>query len=158
MKSHTEFSTAKPLDRRQFLRLAAASMLVVSACTSTRHGSDLDTAMDELNQLLDDMDPAEQQRVSAVARRIQASARELADEHRAFTGNFDHLLRTYDTTEAQLEQLITDYGKRRKQMRDDLLHLQDELHTAMTPDDWSRVVRVLNRAGKSLTGYTLSGS
>ena len=158
MNTDTEFIAVKPLDRRRFLKLAAASMLVVTACTNARHGSDLDAAMDELNQLLDDMDPAEQQRVYAVARRIRASARELADEHRAFTENFDDMLKSYDTTEAQLTQLIADYGKRRTQMRDDLLHLQDELHTAMTPDHWAEAVRVLNRAGKSLAGYALSGS
>jgi hypothetical protein len=42
--------------------------------------------------------------------------------------------------------------------RNDLLHLQDELHHALKPDEWAEVVRVLNRAGKSLAVYTLSGS
>ena len=157
MKTDTESNNAKPLDRRWFLKLAVASMLVVTACTNTRHGSDLDAAMSELEQLIDDMDPDDQQRVTTIAQRIRASARELADEHRTFTGNFDHLLSTYDTTEAKLEQLIVDYGKRRTQMRDDLLRLQDQLHTAMAPEDWAEVVRVLNRAGKSLAGYQMRG-
>ena len=158
MNADTESNIAKPLDRRRFLKLAAASMLVVTACTSARHRSDLDTAMDELNQLLDDMDTPEQQRVTVIAQRIRARARELADEHRTFTDSFDRMLKTYDSTEVQFTQLITGYNQRRKQMRNNLLRLQDELHTAMTPDDWAEVVRVLNRAGKSLASYQTRGN
>jgi Spy/CpxP family protein refolding chaperone len=111
--------------------------------------------MTELNQLLTELDDTEQLQVTAIAQRIQARASELADEHRSFTDSFDRQLSTYDTTEAQLQQLVDDYNRRRQLKRNDLLHLQDELHAAMTPDDWSRVVRVLNRAGKSLAAYTL---
>lgn len=79
-------------------------------------------------------------------------------EHRTFSDNFDRLLSTYDATLAQLEQLIETYNSRRTLLRNDLLHLQDELHAAMTPDQWAEVVRVLNQTGKSIAGYTLSGS
>lgn len=114
--------------------------------------------MSELNRLLDEMDDNEQQRVTAIVQHIQMRARELAEEHRTFTDSFDRQLSAYDTTEAQLLQLIDTYNQRRTQMRNDLLHLQDELHAAMKPDEWSEVVRVLNRAGKSLASYTMSGS
>ena len=114
--------------------------------------------MSELNRLLAEMDDNEQQRVTSIVLRIQARASELADEHRTFTDGFDRLLTTYDATDAELQQLIDDYNSYRTLMRNDLLQLQDELHAAMTPEDWAEVVRVLNRAGKSLAGYTLSGS
>ena len=146
------------LDRRRLLKLAAAAMLVATGCTGARRASDLDTAMTELNQLLAGLDDTERHKVTAIAQRIQVRARELADEHRSFTDNFDRQLSTYDATEAQLQQLVDDYNRRRPLKRNDLLHLQDELHAAMTPDDWSRVVRVLNRAGKSLAAYTLQSS
>ncbi len=154
----TKSGPFKLLGRRQLLKLAVASLLAAAGCTSARPESDLDVAMGELNQLLDKMDANYQQRVTAIVQRIRARAGELADEHRTFTERFDRLLATYDTTEAQLEQLMDDYNERRRLKRDELLHLQDELHAAMTPEDWNEFVRVLNSAGKSLAGYTLSGS
>lgn len=114
--------------------------------------------MTELNRVLDEMDDKQQERVASIAQRIQVRASELSDEHRTFTDSLDRLLTAYDTTDSQLQQLIDSYNRRRTQMRNELLHLQDELHVAMTPDDWSEVVHVLNRAGKSLAGYTLSGN
>ena len=150
--------TAVSLDRRRLLKLAAASIALATGCATVTRPSDLDSAMSELDRLLDEMGDIEQQRVTSIVQRIQASARDLADEHRTFTDSFDRLLTTYDATEAQLEQLIDTYNRRRTLMRNDLLHSQDELHAAMTPEDWSEVVRALNRTGKSLAGYTLSGS
>jgi DNA anti-recombination protein RmuC len=114
--------------------------------------------MSELNRLLDDMGDDERQRVTAIAQRIQARASELASEHRKFTDSFGRMLATYDVTGAQLEQLINAYNSSRLLKRNELLHLQDELHAAMSPDDWSEIVRVLNRVGKSMAGYTLSRS
>ena len=150
-----KFTTLKLLDRRRLLKLAAASMLIINGCTNVRQASDLELAMSELDRLLDEMEDDEQHRVTAIVQRIQTHARELAGEHRTFTESFDRMLATYDTTEEQLEQLIGDYNQRRTVKRNDLLQLQDELHTAMEPDEWSEVVRVLNRAGKSLASYTL---
>ena len=155
MNKTTKPITTIPLDRRQLLKLAAASLLVVTGCTAVRPPPDLDTAINELNRLLDEMDDVEQRRVTSIVQRIQQRANELASEHRTFTGSFDRLLTAYDTTEAQLAQLTDSYNASRTRKRNDLLHLQDELHAAMTPDDWSEVVRVLNRAGKSLAVYTL---
>ena len=106
--------------------------------------------------MLDNMDDNEQALVTSIAQRIRGRANELAAEHRTFTDSFDRLLSTYDATEAQLEQLIEAYNRQRTLLRNELLHLQDELHAAMTPDQWAEVVRVLNRAGKSIAGYTLS--
>jgi hypothetical protein len=153
----SESRAANPLSRRQLLKLAAASLLVITGCTNVRQESYLDEALNELNKLLDGMDDNEQQRVTCIVQRIRARARELADEHRIFTESFDSLLVTYDTTEAQLQQLVGDYNRRRMAKRNDLLQLQDELHAAMTPGDWAEVARVLNRAGKSLAAYTMSG-
>jgi len=147
----------KLLDRRRLLKLAVASALVVAGCTNVRQGSDLDTAMNELDRQLDVIADDEQQvKLSSIAQRIQTAARKLAAEHRTFTDSFDRLLSSYDATEAQLGQLIEAYNRQRTLLRNELLHLQDELHATMTPDQWAEVVRVLNRAGKSIAGYTLS--
>lgn len=156
-------TTKKPVDlapvsRRSVLKLAVASILVIAGCTNIRGESDLDAAVSELSQLVKAMDDKEQQHITAIVRRIQEQANGLADEHRAFTDSFDRLLAAYDATGTQLQQLVESYNKHRVLKRNELLHLQDELHAAMNPDDWAEVVRVLNRAGKSLAGYTLSGT
>lgn len=145
------------LNRRQVLRLAVTSVLLVSGCASMTSSSDLDAATNDLGIALEQMgDSGEQEQLLSIARRIESTVRELAAEHREFVNRFDNLLSEYESTKAQLEQLIEAYAGRRKLLRDDLLHLQDELHAAMTPDEWARVVQVLNRTGKALASYTLS--
>ena len=119
--------------------------------------SDLDAAVTELNDLLSETPPdSERELLVSIANKIEVTARELVAEHNAFSDNFDQLLSNHDTTEAELKQVAKDYGSRRQQLRDDLLYLQDELHTAMTPEEWSEVVQVLNHTGKAIASYTLA--
>lgn len=152
---NTKHSTL--LSRRQVLRLAVASVLLVSGCAGMTSSSDLDAATNDLSIVLEQVgDNDDQEQLVSIARRIESKARELAAEHREFANNFDSLLSDYEATEAQLGQKIEAYATRRRLLRDELLHLQDELHVAMTPDDWARVVQVLNQTGKALAGYTLS--
>ena len=146
------------LERRRFLKLAVAAITVTAACSRVRPESDLDTAMSNLNQILKDTGDNGQKQVISIAQRIQVRAGELADEHRAFTASFDRLLSRYDTNEAVLGELTEAYNRNRILKRNELLRLQDELHAALTPEEWAEVVRVLNQAGTSLAGYTLSGS
>lgn len=144
------------LSRRRVLKLAVASVLLVSGCT-TMSSSDLDKAVSNLNGLLDEIaDNERQELLTSIAQRIKLKAQELGAEHHAFVDSFDRMLKNHDTTEAQLKQIIEAYSKRRQQLRNDLLGLQDELHTSMTPDEWSRVVEVLNQTGKAIASYTLS--
>jgi chromosome segregation ATPase len=159
LSTFVKHTNPKLLDRRRLLKLAMASVLVVTGCTNVRQESDLDTAMNELDRQLDEITDDEQQlKLSSIAQRIQTAARELAAEHRTFTNSFESQLSSYDATKAQLEQLIEAYNRQRTSLRNELLHLQDELHAAMTPDQWAEVVKVLNRTGKSIAGYTLSES
>jgi len=119
--------------------------------------SDLDTAVSELNDLINEAAiDNDRTLLSSIASKIESRASELVAEHKAFIDSFDQLLSNYDTTENQLEQTAKAYSSRRRQLRDELLHLQDELHTAMTPDEWDKVVQVLNQAGKAIASYTLS--
>lgn len=147
------------MSRRQVLRLAISSVLLVTGCTTMRKSSDLDTAVNDLNGLLSET-AAENKHtlLSSIARKIESRARELVAEHKNFTESFDQMLSTYETSDAQLSQVVQTYSTRRKQLRDDLLHLQDELHFAMTPDEWDKVVQVLNQAGDAISAYTLSGT
>lgn len=152
---NTKHSTL--LSRRQVLRLAVASVLLVSGCAGMTSSSDLDAATNDLGIALKQVgDNDDQEQLTSISRRIQSRARELAAEHREFINSFDRLLSEYDTTEAQLDQLIETYATRREALRNDLLHLQDELHAALTPDQWAEVVKVLNQTGNALAAYTLS--
>jgi len=145
------------LSRRQALKLAVASVLLVTGCSTMTSSSDLDAATNDLGIVLNQLGgDSEQEQLASIARRIQSRARALAAEHREFVNSFDSLLNEYDATEAQLEQLIEAYASKRKSMRNDLLHLQDELHAALTPDQWAEVVLVLNQTGNALSAYTLS--
>jgi Spy/CpxP family protein refolding chaperone len=145
------------LSRRRVLKLAVASVLLISGCAGMTSSSDLDAATNDLGIALKQVgDNDDQEQLTSISRRIQSRARELGAEHREFVNSFDHLLSDYDATEAQLKQLIDAYAKRRKLLRDDLLHLQDELHAALTPEQWAEVVQVLNQTGNALSAYTLS--
>ena len=151
------YDCAMLLSRRRVLRLAAASVLLVAGCATFRQGSDLDAAMSDLDGLVDEIaGNGEQVWLASIVRRIEIRARDLVAEHREFVDSFDHLLREHAVGEAQLNQLIKAYARRREWLRNDLLRLQDELHASMTPDDWAEVVQVLNRTGKAVATHTLS--
>lgn len=148
------------ISRRQLLNLAAVSLLVVTGCTSLRGGSELDATHDELGRILEDISDnyGEQVRLASVARRIEIRAGELVAEQREFLGSFDSLMSTRDVTEVQLGQSIDAYSERRKWLRNDLLHLQDELHGALQPDEWAEVVKILNRGGRTVIRTSISGA
>lgn len=155
MTSRNDYTTL--LSRRQALKLAAASVLLVAGCATFRQGSDLDAAMSDLDGILNDIARnGKQVWLASIARRIGIRARDLVAEHQEFVDSFDRLLSERDVTEAQLKQMIEAHVKRRERLRNDLLRLQDELHASMTPDDWAKVVQVLNRTGKAVTNRTLS--
>jgi hypothetical protein len=151
------YDFATLLSRRQALKLATASVLLVTGCATFRQGSDLDAAMSDLDGLLDQMaGNGEQVWLASIARRIKIRAQDLVAEHREFVDSFDRLLREYSVTEVQLNQFIKAYARRRKWLRNDLLRLQDELHASLTPDEWAEVVQVLNRTGKAVATHPLS--
>ena len=154
---HTD---TKPLNRRQLLKLAVASVLLISACTAVKEEeSDSDRALSELGKLLDEMaGDDKQQALIGIAERLETQARELVAEHQAFVVDFNRMLNDRAVTETQLGELINAYTKRRTSLRNNLLQLQDELHTSLSPEDWAEVVQVLNHAGKALSGYTLDES
>jgi hypothetical protein len=154
---HTD---TKPLNRRQLLKLAVASVLLISACTAVKEEeSDSDRALSELGKLLDEMaGDDKQQALIGIAERLETQARELVAEHQAFVVDFNRMLNDRAVTETQLGELINAYTKRRTSLRNNLLQLQDELHTSLSPEDWAEVVQALNHAGKALSGYTLDES
>jgi hypothetical protein len=150
----------EPISRRHLLKLAAVSLLVLTGCTSFRRGSELAATHDELARLLEDISEnyGRRVRLASVARRIEIRAGELVAEQREFLGSFDSLMSTREVTEVQLAQSIDAYSERRKWLRDDLLHLQDELHGALQPDEWTEVVKILNRGRRTVIRTSISGA
>ena len=147
----------KLLGRRQLLKLAVASVLLISACTQVKEEeSESHRALSELGRLLDEMaDDNQRETLISIAERIETQARELVAEHQTFVGDFNRMLNDRDVTETQLGQLINAYTDRRTFLRNNLLQLQDQLHTSLSPTDWAEVVQVLNRGGNAVSDYTL---
>jgi hypothetical protein len=146
----------KRIDRRQLLKLAAASVLLISACTCKQEEPESERVLSELGSLLHEMaDIDGRETLISIAERIESEGRYLVIEHRAFVSKFNTLLNDRDVSETQLGKLINAYAKRRATLRNKLLHLQEELHASLSPDEWAEVVRLLNRTGEALSGYTL---
>ena len=65
-----------PLSRRQVLRLAISSVLLIAGCTTMSNSSDLDTAVSELNDLLNEASiDGESTLLVSIANKIEISAR-----------------------------------------------------------------------------------
>ena len=158
--SVTDEVARRAISRRDLFELAVASLLVASGCATSSPNADLDGYLGALRMQLDGLAQNDAERIDlvSVARRIEIRSRELAAEHREFLASFDALMRERDVAEAQLGKAIASYSERRKWLRDDLLKLQDELHDALPPDDWSEVVKVLNRTGRAVGGAATRGA
>lgn len=157
---HPDMAAMTKISRRLIVRLAAASLLVISGCTVFRQSRDLDQALEDLetllNQFADDTD--EQNRLKAAAERIGAVSRELATENADFLGQLDAMLNDRDATDAALTQTVDAHRERRASLRNDLLTQQDEIHAALTPDQWAEVVEVLNRSGPAMVRQSITVS
>ncbi|WP_455199987.1 hypothetical protein [Kaarinaea lacus] len=128
----------------------------MSGCASFTRESELDAPLRELRALLEGSTSESKRLVLvSIAERIEIRARDLVAEHREFVSSFDSLLREYEVTETQITQLIEAHARRRKWLRNDLLQLQDELHAAVSQEEWTKLVQVLNQTSKALVSYTL---
>jgi len=153
----TKSEHAISLNRRRLLSVAAASLLVIGGCATFRRQDGLKTSINDLSSVLDSLGNDDKQVwLRSIARRIEIRARDLGAEHQAFVDSFDSLLASHSVTTTQLKQFINTHSARRRWLRDDLLHLQDELHDALDPDEWADVIKVLNRTGTTISDTTLT--
>ena len=121
--------------------------------------TDFETAVNQLYGLLSDSDvPENRERLVSIASRIEIKARELIAEHSAFTDSFEKLLLDFNTSVLRLNDLVETHQDRRRVLRDELLHLQDELRLAMSPEEWLTVLDALNEASEAISAYTLTGA
>jgi len=143
------------VSRREALRtwLATASLLVLSGCQSLKgSGADIEKAHRSLRRTLDDIADGELQeaRLASIARRIENRSREFIEEHDEFRAMFDAVSRDRDTTDAQLEDLVGDFARRRTAHRNQLFQLQDELRAELTADEWTEAVEALTQTKQAL--------
>jgi len=145
------------LNRREFLiGLSAVSLMIVSGCATLRRGSELDAAFADLDAQLNRASGVDTHQLASIAKRIRARSQTLIDTHETFVTAFNDKASNRSVTAEQLQQLVSDYEVQRQTLRNDLLHLQDELHAALPPDVWSDVLEVLNRKSQSIAARNIS--
>ena len=145
------------LNRREFLiGLGAVSLLIVSGCATFRRGSELDAAFADLDAQLNRASGADTEQLASIAKRIRTQSQALLDTHETFITTFNDKASNRSVTAEQLQKLVSDYEVQRQTLRNDLLHLQDELHAALPPDVWPDVLEVLNRKSQSVAARNIS--
>ena len=145
------------LNRREFLvGLGAVSLMIVSGCATFRRGSELDAAFADLDAQLDRASGADTRQLESIAKRIRARSQALIDTQETFVTAFNEKASRRSVTAEELQQLVSDYEVQRQTLRNDLLHLQDELHAALPPDVWPNVLEVLNRKSQSIAARNIS--
>ena len=148
-------SSIENIDRRSFIiSLAASALLVVSGCATLRRESEIDAAFADLEALLKASDEGDLNEVTSIVERIQAGSRKLLDTHETFLAQFNEGAIDRTVSSDDLNKLVDDYLEQRKEQRDDLLHLQDDLHTALPEDTWPEVREVLNRRTTAVAAGT----
>jgi hypothetical protein len=155
VSSHAEFALQR---RRVLAGLGAAALLIISGCGTLRRQSELDAAFSDLDELLAQAQEPEAEQLAAVASSIKASARLLIQNHEQFIENFNEEASKRSVSAAELEQKVVDYDRRRREHRNQLLQLQDELHEQMPPELWPEALAILNRKGQSIGSHNLSES
>ena len=132
-------------DRRSLLiGLTGAALVVASGCAALRSESELESALEELDLLLDSIG-GDDDRLVVLAGRIREQSRALADAHHKFEIEFNRLATDRDVPDAELSRLVSQYDSIRLEHRNQLLRSQDELRRAVPADTWPDVLEVLNR-------------
>ena len=146
----------KLVSRRRIVGLMVASLLVISGCARFRRDSDLEQAQNELRVLLEDIadSDAERAELVSIAQRIGTEVNALLSAQQIFLTSFDDQLNSYDVSEQQVMATVNSFTPQRVSMRNNLLGLQSELQAALTPDEWTAVLEVLNRKGAALSSST----
>lgn len=131
--------------RHAMVTLAGAALFVANGCAMLRSESEFDLALAELDALLQKIGGQSDDRLVAVAGKISEQSQGLMDAHDEFESEFNRQAANRDVSGDTLTQLVADYDANRLQLRNELLHSQDELHEIVPIDAWPDVLEVLNR-------------
>lgn len=147
------------LYRREFLiGLGAISLMLATGCATFRSGSELDASFADLDALLNQAPGVDNDQIATIAKRIRDRSQKLVDTHETFVKTFNDMASNRSVTDKEIQKLGDDYNVDRQIRRNDILHLQDELHAALPPDVWADVLKVLNRKSQAIAAGNISGS
>jgi hypothetical protein len=143
------------INRRDFIiSLAASALTLVSGCATFRRESEVDAAFADLKVLLKTAKGDDLEGIVSIAELMKSESRALLDTHETFLVQFNESATDRTVTSDDLNKLVDDYLAQRKSQRDNLLHLQDELHAALPPEIWPEVLDVLNRKAQAIVAGT----
>jgi len=131
--------------RHALISLAGAALFITNGCAMLRNESELDSALAELDSLLQSIGSQSDDRLVALAGKISEQTHGLMDAHDEFESEFNRQAADRDVSGDALTGLVAGYDTNRLQLRNELLHSQDELHELVPNDAWPEVLEVLNR-------------
>lgn len=131
------------------IEVSAVALLLVSGCVSFRRGSELEQLFADLEALLDDSGAAKDELLE-IAGRVRVQSRSLQELHREFADGFNRQAIDRKVPDEELLQVVTDYEASRRELRDQLLNTQDELHVSVSSDMWPDVLDILQRKGRAI--------
>jgi septal ring factor EnvC (AmiA/AmiB activator) len=150
------------LSRRTILKagLASAALLLVQGCSVFGSSDELDEAFAQLRSKLLDLEKNTDQesRLIKISKDIEQSCQQMTDEHNQFRASFENSLNDRKVSNDELENLINDFKYRRNKHRDALFAHQDALRAELSEEEWQRVSKSLNQAGKAYTRPTIGES
>jgi hypothetical protein len=145
------------LNRRDFvIGLGASTLMVISGCATSRNSSEMDTAFADLEVLLNQSGGSNTEQLASIARRIRDQSREFLNTNQTFITAFNGQASSRSVTMEELQRLVDNFDVDRQTLRNKLLQLQDELHTALPADAWPDVLEVLNRKSEAITANNIS--
>lgn len=127
------------------IALSAAAITVANGCAMFRSESELDSALEQLDYLLQATGDQPDEDLVALSRAIGDQARRLIEAHDDFEREFNELARDRNLPDHELTQLVVAYDTKRRELRNDLLKSQDELLDSVPADVRPEVLEALTR-------------
>ena len=139
------------MTRRQAMTcLAAGALLVAQGCAIFKRQSELDSALADLESLLEGVGAGNSEELASIAVKIGEQARSLLATHKEFSRDFNRQAVNRSVSADALLQLARNYEVDRLRYRNAMLAAQDELRVAVPADAWPDVLEVLSRKGSAL--------
>ena len=147
------------IDRRTFIiGLGTSALMVISGCATSRNSSEMDTAFADLEVLLNQSGGSNTEQLESIARRIRDQSREFLNANQTFITEFNGQASSRSVTGEALQKLVGNFDLDRQTLRNNLLHMQDELYAALPADTWPEVLEVLNRKSEAITANNISAT
>ena len=125
--------------------LAGAALVVAHGCAAFRSESELDSALEDLEDLLHAIGGESDDQLVFMAEKIGEQSGRLIETHDSFDSEFNRLAAARNVSDEKLARLVSDYDMNRRELRDELLESQDALLRAVPGEARPDVLEILNR-------------